>query len=139
MSEQAGWEQARQREYAAGENRPHLANGTRHPSSVKLLRDHERRHARLDVLCRNRLIARVVADPIRACLTVATEAKQPASADSGYAFDMYILNTDDIIKVNCRCGRREHVLDPRLLTGEADRQRAGKVKTVGVAVVSQVP
>ncbi len=107
--------------------------------SSKALRLFERPRARLDVVCRRRLIARVLNTAVPGSYEVAIEATPvgaPSPTPGGWA--MHVLPIEDAgpqVKVACRCSERLHRLDPLKLRSAAWEGRTGKPVECGVACV----
>lgn len=109
-------------------------------SSSKALRRLERPRARLDVLCRRRLIARVLGTTTPGAYELAFEAT-PAGivGDVVGGYMTHILKLDDVgarVKVSCRCSQRMHHLDPLKLRDAAWDGRPGKPREIGAALVA---
>ncbi len=107
--------------------------------SSKALRMFERPRARLDVVCRRRLIARVLNTGVPGAYEVAIEAVPVGAASptpGGWAMHVLPLDgTGPRVKVACRCSERLHHLDPTKLRAEAWDGQPGKPRPIGVSDV----
>lgn len=134
MNEDEEWEKARARDLAAGEHRHYAtAAAPRTRSRAALLRHLDPAHARLNVRCRGRVIARVIDDPMRG-LVVALEALAPESA-TGVVFTTVPLADGNPIMVACRCRDGRHMLDAHRLRACSTTGRASGVANIGVSKV----
>ena len=90
---------------------------------------------RLEIICRRRLIAKVLEREEWPGLEVAMEVV-PVSADarSGWASERSVIG-DGPILVGCRCGRGRHVLEDSSLREMAMQYRPGRPGEVGVSAV----
>jgi hypothetical protein len=94
-------------------------------SSSAALREYANDRALLDVLCRRRLILRVVdSEPLNA---VTEEV-------SGRVFNIVDITVAPVILVDCRCGQ-SHEIDTAALTHLAPRARPGRPRVVDVRTV----
>lgn len=95
---------------------------------------------RLDVVCRRRLIARVLERETRDGLEIAMETVGAGSMTSvegmpyGYASTIVSVGDGPIV-VGCRCARRRHKLDDGRLITLAMGYRPGRPGEVGVSAV----
>jgi len=108
--------------------------------SSKALRLFERPRARLDVVCRRRLVARVLSTAVPGAYEVAIEAVPvgvPGPTPGGWAMHVLPLDgTGPHVKVACRCSERLHQLDPIKLRTAAWEGQPGRPAECGVASVS---
>jgi hypothetical protein len=146
-NEEAAWQDQRRREVAQGARR-HWGSldQPRVRSQASRLREFQPEVARADVLCRRRLVARVVEIEPRT-LQVALEAIGASGGQSvsivmpdgslSSGFSVTLLELGDVpILLGCRCRRRKHELEPRLLQDVAWRGRPGRPVEVGVSEVA---
>jgi hypothetical protein len=133
----------RQRETAAGRGR-HWDDPARPKveSSSVGLRRLERHRARLDVLCRRRVLARVLGTATPGAYEVAIEAVPVGTLEGavgGWGVTLLALENVGVsgVAVACRCEVRMHHLDPVRLRAEAWQGRPGKPRVVGVSAVER--
>ncbi len=115
-------------------------------SQSRALRHFQRDRALVDVVCRRRLIARVLDDDgsyrLAADMVGSREGRAAlVSGDmpsSGYAINTWVLAGADA-SVPCRCRRRRHILDGGRLNAEAIQARPGRPREVAVASVQKDP
>ncbi len=145
------WVRERKRELAEGARR-HWNSDDGKPrvrSQVRGLRNFQTHRARLDIVCRRRLIARVLAKDEHAYgFEVAMEAIGASGGQTatiahpdgrltaGYGLNLIDVETGPIA-VGCRCSRQIHQLIPMLLNAEARMfaPRPGKPRVVSVSRV----
>jgi len=104
-------------------------------SSSAALRRYESPRVRLDVVCRRRLLARVLGTDTPGVYDVAYEAA-PTASKGGWGVQSDALgDVGAVILVACRCSARMHHLDPMKLRAQAWEGRPGKPHEVGVSDV----
>ncbi len=117
-------------------------------SQSRALRQTEKQRAVLDVLCRGRLIVRVLAGGAPGEYEVALEVvgqkgggtafvDAPGLSGPGRAFNLFPLGEVPFI-VGCRCGKKMHDIDSVKLRTLAWQGQRGRPRSCGVADVERV-